>query len=460
MSWAPVVQRRVPYRTVNGVGTMPSEQRRSDMLRIAMVSPYSLTIPGGVQHQVLGLARELRRMGHEVRVLGPCDGPPPEPFVTPLGNSLPTAANGSSVPLAPDPSAALRTLRALNDEAFDILHLHEPMAPGPTQTALMLRLAPMVGTFHSAGDIAWYRRVRKGVEWLGTHLDHRVAVSVAARDMAARHVGGTFELLYNGIDVQTYRRPHVTREPSPTILFCGRHEPRKGLEILLDAFLLMPNHHRLWVCSDGPQIADVRKRYSRDPQVAARIEWLGQVSEPEKLDRLARCSVFCAPSLHGESFGLVLLEAMAAQTPVVASDIDGYRDVVTNDQDGVLVPPGDAAALAHALLAVIDDAQLGQRLVRGGDERAAQLSMHALAQRYLEIYREVLIAEAEERIVAQPSTLVRYFEDRLLRRPRFAQFSQNMVDSLTDSVNDTMNTLRDKSQLWRERVTGERSDDE
>jgi len=229
---------------------------------------------------------------------------------------------------------------------------------------------------------------------------------------------------------------------------------------LLDAFLLMPNHHRLWVCSDGPQIADVRKRYSRDPQVASRIEWLGQVSEPEKLDRLARCSVFCAPSLHGESFGLVLLEAMAAQTPVVASDIDGYRDVVTDDQDGVLVPPGDAAALAHALLTVIDDAQLGQRLVRGGDARAAQLSMHALARRYLEIYREVLIAEAEERIVVQPSTLVRYFEDRLLRRPRFAQFSQNMVDSLTDSVNDTMNTLRDKSQLWRERVTGERSDDE
>jgi len=151
---------------------------------------------------------------------------------------------------------------------------------------------------------------------------------------------------------------------------------------------------------------------------------------------------------------------MAAQTPVVASDIDGYRDVVTDDQDGVLVPPGDAAALAHALLTVIDDAQLGQRLVRGGDARAAQLSMHALARRYLEIYREVLIAEAEERIVVQPSTLVRYFEDRLLRRPRFAQFSQNMVDSLTDSVNDTMNTLRDKSQLWRERVTGERSDDE
>jgi phosphatidylinositol alpha-mannosyltransferase len=413
------------------VETSPSEQRRNDMLRIAMVSPYSLTIPGGVQHQVLGLARELRRMGHEVRVLGPCDGPPPEPFVTPLGNSLPTAANGSSAPLAPDPSAALRTLRALNDEAFDILHLHEPIAPGPTQTALMLRLAPMVGTFHAAGDIAWYRRVRKGVEWLGTHLDHRVAVSEAARDMAVRHVGGTFEVLYNGIDIETYRRPNVTREQTPTVLFCGRHEPRKGLEVLLDAFMLMPSHYRLWVCADGPHIADVRKRFSRDPQVAARIEWLGQVSEPEKLDRLARCSVFCAPSLHGESFGLVLLEAMAARTPVVASDIDGYNIVVTDNVDGVLVPPG-----------------------------AAQLSMQSLALRYLEIYRAVLIAEAEERIVVQPSAFVRYFEDRLLRRPRFARLSQNMVSTVSESVTDTVATLRNKSQMWRERVTGDSSDDD
>ena len=426
------------------------------MLRIAMVSPYSLTIPGGVQHQVLGLARELRRLGHEVRVLGPCDGPPPEPFVTPLGNSLPTAANGSTAPLAPDPSAALRTLRALNDEAFDILHLHEPLAPGPTQTALMLRLAPMVGTFHASGDITWYRRVRKGVEWLSTHLDHRVAVSLAARDMAVRHVGGEFEVLYNGIDVDTYKRPHVHRESTPTILFCGRHEPRKGLEVLLDAFLLMPDHYRLWICSDGAHIDELRKRYERDKKIAERIEWLGQVSEPEKLDRLARCSVFCAPSLHGESFGLVLLEAMAADTPVVASDIDGYRTVVTNDKDGVLVPPGDAAALSHAVRTIVDDAKFSAQLVQGGRARAAELSMSSLAQRYLEIYRAVLIAEAEERIVVQPSTLVRYFEDRLLRRPQFARFSQSVVDSVTETVSDTMSSLRDRSQQLRERVTGER----
>lgn len=447
----------VAHRTVRGVDTEPSAKRRSEMLRVAMVSPYSLTIPGGVQHQVLGLARELRRMGHEVRVLGPCDGPPPEAFVTPLGDSVPTAANGSTAPLAPDPSAALRTLRALNDEAFDILHLHEPMAPGPTVTALMLRLAPMVGTFHASGEVAWYRRVRKGLEWLGTHLDHRVAVSESARAMAAQHIGGTFEILYNGIDVETYHRPHVTREKQPTIFFCGRHEPRKGLEVLLDAFHLLPDEYRLWVASDGPRLDDVRKRYSRDPRVAGRIEWLGQVSEPEKLDRLARCTVFCAPSLHGESFGLVLLEAMAARTPVIASDIDGYRNVVTDDVNGVLVPAGDAAALAHAVRQLATDPEYVARLVAAGAQRADDMSMRRLATRYLEIYREVLAAEAEERIVVQPSALVRYFEDRLLRRPQLARLSQVVVESVTETVNDTVAALRDRSQQLRERVTGDRS---
>lgn len=430
------------------------------MLRIAMVSPYSLTIPGGVQHQVLGLAREMRRMGHEVRVLGPCDGPPPEAFVTPLGNSLPTAANGSTAPLAPDPSAALRTLRALNDEAFDILHLHEPMAPGPTVTALMLRIAPMVGTFHSSGDIAWYRRVRKGLEWLGTHLDHRVAVSESAREMAQRHIGGSFEVLYNGIDIDTYRQPGVVRETTPTIFFCGRHEPRKGLEVLLDAFLLLPDHFRLWVAADGPRIDELRKRYGADKKVASRIEWLGQISEPNKLNRLARASVFCAPSLRGESFGLVLLEAMAAHTPVVASDIDGYRNVVQDNVNGVLVPPGDPAALSHALREVATSKALAERLATAGDERAEQLSMRRLAQRYVEIYREVLVAEAEERIVVQPNALVRYFEGRLLRRPRLAKLSQTVVDSVTETVNDTVAALRDRSQQLRERVGRDRGDEQ
>ena len=129
-------------------------------MRVGLVCPYSLTVPGGVQSQVLGLARELRRQGHEARVLGPCDGPPPEAFVTPLGDSLPTAANGSMAPLAPDASAALRTIRALRDEQFDVVHVHEPMAPGPSMTTVTMRPAPLVATFHAAGQSASYKIFR------------------------------------------------------------------------------------------------------------------------------------------------------------------------------------------------------------------------------------------------------------------------------------------------------------
>jgi len=145
---------------------------------------------------------------------------------------------------------------------------------------------------------------------------------------------------------------------------------------------------------------------------------------------------------------------------VVASDIDGYRNVVTNDVNGVLVPAGDAAALAHAIRQVTSDPTFAARLVDGGDERAEHMSMRKLAERYLEIYRDVLTAEAEERIVVQPSAMVRYFEDRLLRRPRLAKFSQSVVDTVTETVNDTVAALRDKSQQLRERVGRDRGEEE
>ncbi|NBT38080.1 MAG: glycosyltransferase family 1 protein, partial [Actinobacteria bacterium] len=319
-----------------------------DMLRVAMVSPYSISIPGGVQAQVLGLAREMRRLGHEVRVLAPCDGPPPEPFVTPLGNSLPASANGSVAPLAPDPSAALRTIRALNDEAFDVIHLHEPLVPGPTVTALLLQLAPTVGTFHSAGESAAYRVLTKTARWGADHLSTRVAVSEAARELAERYLGGKYTILFNGIEIDRYRRSDVKRVDQPTIFFCGRYEPRKGLETLLEAMRYVPRDVRLWVASDGVGIDDLRNTYGGDE----RISWLGRITEQDKLDRLATCSVFCAPSLRGESFGIVLLEAMAAGAPLVASDIDGYRNVALHDENALLVPPGNAVELGAALRAM------------------------------------------------------------------------------------------------------------
>lgn len=385
------------------------------MLRIAMVSPYSVSVPGGVQAQVLGLARELRRVGHEVRVLAPCDGPPPEPFVTPLGNSLPTAANGSVAPLAPDPSAALRTIRALNDEAFDVIHLHEPIVPGPTVTALLLKLAPTVGTFHAAGDSTSYRVLNKTARWAAEHLNVRVAVSESAKELAHRYLDGEYTVLFNGIEVQRYERPSVVREKTPTIFFCGRYEPRKGLEVLLQAMAHMPADVKLWIASDGIGIDDLQNTYGAD----TRINWLGRITEEDKLDRLARCTAFCAPSLRGESFGIVLLEAMAAGAALVASNISGYNNVATQDVNALLVEPGNPLALAKALQVVMTDHVVRQRLVQGGHERAHDFSMERLAQSYILIYERLLHEESERLLHIEPNRFVAMFGDRVLRRPKF-----------------------------------------
>ncbi len=385
------------------------------MLRIAMVSPYSVSVPGGVQAQVLGLARELRRVGHEVRVLAPCDGPPPEPFVTPLGNSLPTAANGSVAPLAPDPSAALRTIRALNDEAFDVIHLHEPIVPGPTVTALLLKLAPTVGTFHAAGDSTSYRVLNKTARWAAEHLNVRVAVSESAKELAHRYLDGEYTVLFNGIEVQRYERPSVVREKTPTIFFCGRYEPRKGLEVLLQAMAHMPADVKLWIASDGIGIDDLQNTYGAD----TRINWLGRITEEDKLDRLARCTAFCAPSLRGESFGIVLLEAMAAGAALVASNISGYNNVATQDVNALLVEPGNPLSLAEALQVVMTNDVVRQRLVQGGHERAHDFSMERLAQSYIQIYERLLHEETERLLHIEPNRFVAMFGDRVLRRPKF-----------------------------------------
>src|SRR5207249_12049292 len=163
-------------------------------MRVGLICPYSLTTPGGVQGQVLGLARSLRTLGHEARVLGPCDGPPPDAGVTPLGRSVPTAANGSVAPIAPDLSCQLRTIRALRDESFDVLHLHEPLVPGPCMTSILFRNAPLLGTFHAAGGSAAYRYLNWGVRRLARRLDRRCAVSEDARKMAHDALGGEYTL--------------------------------------------------------------------------------------------------------------------------------------------------------------------------------------------------------------------------------------------------------------------------
>ena len=348
--------------------------------------PYSLTLPGGVQGQVLGLAQALRVRGHDVRVLGPCDGPPPDAGVTPLGDSLPTAANGSMAPIAPDPSAQLRTIRALRDERFDIVNLHEPLAPGVTQTALLFKSQPLVGTFHAAGESAGYRWLNPIVRWLAGKLDLRCAVSADARDMAMAAVGGEYELLFNGVELSAYEGPDPAPPVHPTVLFLGRHEPRKGLAVLLEAMGELPADVRLWVAGDGPETSELRRRAAGD----VRIEWLGRLSEAEKLERLRTATVFCAPSLRGESFGVVLLEAMAARTAVVATSLPGYANVARADQDALLVPPGDAGALAVALRRSLYEPERNAALVSSGSQRVTSFSMAQLAERYEGLYEQVL----------------------------------------------------------------------
>ena len=357
-------------------------------MRIGIICPYSLTQPGGVQMQVLGLARALSRSGHPTRVLGPCDGPPPDPNVTPLGSSLPAISNGSIAPVAPDPSCQLRAIRAMRDESFDVIHLHEPLAPGPTMTALLVRPAPLVGTFHAAGGSLSYEIFPRAARFLANRLDLRVAVSPDARDTARQTLGGSYDLLYNGVELAPYRIAEPTRTAGPTILFIGRHEPRKGLGVLLEALRLLPSTVRLWIAGAGPETAALRARSAGD----ARIEWLGTITDSEKISRLKGADVLCAPSLGGESFGIVLLEAMAAGTAVVASDLPGYRNVARPGRDALLVPPGDSRQLAGAIDRVLTSASESSRLMAAGHTRAEAFSMSGLADHYLERYERIAVS--------------------------------------------------------------------
>ncbi len=353
---------------------------------MGMVCPYSLTIPGGVQMQVMALARELRAQGLAVQVLAPCDGPPPDAAITPLGKSVPFSTNGSVAPIAPDPSAAVRTIRALRNEQFDVVHIHEPLVPGPSLTALLFSDRPIVGTFHRAGASTAYALLRPIVRRIGNRISHRVAVSEDARRTAYDGIGGDYTILFNGIDVDRFAKATPWPAEGPTILFVGRHESRKGLAVLLDAAKSLPAEVTIWVAGSGPETEQLTAQTAED----SRIQWLGRVSDDELAQRLAGADIFCAPSLHGESFGVVLLEAMAAGTAIVASDLPGYRAVARPEEHAVLVPPEDAVALGAALNRLLEDKALCDRLVTAGRDRAGEFAMSLLAGAYAEIYSSLL----------------------------------------------------------------------
>lgn len=368
-------------------------------MRIALVSPYALTVPGGAQGQVLGLSAALAGLGHEVAVLGPFDGPAREwparasalaadgaARIIPVGRARSVSVNGSQAPVSPWPRTMVRAVRILRAGAYDVVHLHEPFVPGPTLAALAAGPRPVVGTYHRAGVDAAYRGFGFAFGRLRRRLGAAAAVSEEARSTALAALGGRpeeIEVLWNGVDTARWRHAEPVPSEVPAIVFLGRHEQRKGLVFLLEAFSKLGGDLALWVCGDGPETEKLRDRFAGDE----RVEWLGRVSDQDAARRLRGATVFCAPALGGESFGLVVAEAMAAGTPVVASDIPGYRAALAGA--GVLVPPGDAAALAASLQELLSDSERREELSAAGRQRAEQLSLEALAERYVELYARV-----------------------------------------------------------------------
>lgn len=361
-----------------------------DILRVGLICPYSMGVWGGVQTQVLGLGRALRRKGVAAQVLAPCDGLPPEPWVTPLGNSIPYAENGSLAPLAPDPAAQLRLLGAVWDQRFDLLHLHEPVAPGPTLTSLVVKPAPLIGTFHASGTIRPYLWINGVVRRLADRLDIRVAVSAAAAETARASLGGEYQIIPNAIEVRRFADASPWPTEGPTVMFLGRHEERKGLRLLLEAAAVLPENVRFWIGGSGHDTADLRRRFGSDP----RIEWLGAISDEEKESRLAGADVFCVPAIGGESFGVVLLEGMAARTPVVASDIGAFRVVAGDGRSATLFENGNPTALAAAVEEALAFGPAIQARVAAGIDRADEFSMDRQAEVYLSLYRRLLTVGA------------------------------------------------------------------
>jgi len=364
-------------------------------VRVALLCPYSLSRPGGVQGQVVGLAGALAHAGHDAVVLAPADDDVVVPGLAPgalvrLGRSVGLPANGSVAPVALGPGTAWRAVRTVRRGGFDVLHLHEPLAPGPGYACLVACRLPKVGTFHRAGKSVAYSLLGPLARAAAGRLAARCAVSAEAEATAAEALGGSYDIIGNGVDLDRFASAAPWPVAGPTVLFVGRHEKRKGLEVLLEAAgrLRRGTPVTIWVAGEGPDTDRLRRLHPPSD----RLLWLGRVGDDELASRLAGAQVLGAPSLGGESFGVVLLEAMAARTAVVASDLPGYRAVVGDH--GVLVAPGDVAAWSRALANVVTDAAAGTgrcapATLDAAFAHAGRWSMADVAARYVAVYDRV-----------------------------------------------------------------------
>ncbi len=385
-------------------------------VRIAIVSPYDLAVAGGVQVHVESLAAALRSRGDEVRVVGP--GPDAAGRLG-VGASVPVPANGSRAPVSLDPRAIARVRRVLRRLAPDVVHVHEPLVPVVGPAAVLAADAPVVLTFHAMAEAGLlphlYRAVRGPARVVVARAAELTAVSPVAAAFHARALGldvDGIRIVPNGVDFARFSSvPSVPSVPdaSPTavpdataaggrIVFLGRLEHRKGADLAVRAFLRLAGRRpesRLQVLGDGPQAPMLRALVAAaPPSVRDRIELSGRVHTAALPALLAAADVVLLPSRGGESFGLVLLEAMAAGTTIVASDIPGYRAVARHEVEAILVRPDDADGLVDALGRVLDDAALSRRLRGAGRIRAQEHDWSIVAERMREVYDAAIASGA------------------------------------------------------------------
>ena len=371
-------------------------------MKVGIVVPYSWSYWGAVLEHSELQAESLHRRGVETRtiigndppgsftrVLHPRHGRHGEPpaHVIPVGRSVIVPANGSLPNIVLSPRAVPRIKQVLERERFDVLHLHEPMTPVICTAVMAWARCPVVATFHASGGLAWMHVGGPVWGFLMNRIDRRIAVSEAARESAARWMPGEFEVIPNGVlipeQAEAGGREHQ-------VVFVGRHDRRKGMPVLLRAWpeIYRRTGARLRIVGADPLM--VRLALQQAGVDATGIDALGFLSQDDLTEELLTAKALLAPSLGGESFGMVLTRAFACATPVVASDITGYRDVMT-DETGVLVPPGDPDALAEAVAALLDDEPrreaLGVSARRLAQER---YSWDDIARRLEEIYRELV----------------------------------------------------------------------
>jgi len=369
-------------------------------VRIVQACPYAWDAAGGVQVHVRQLAEHLRTRGHDVLVLAPAFGPLREAGVRAAGRPLRIPYNGSVAPISPRPSTLRLVGRALAEFAPDVVHVHEPFTPSVSMAAVLRSPAPVVATFHAFAERSRLRSLASPtLRPVWRRLDVRIAVSEAAASFAGRGLGDGLAIVPNGVDVDLFADATAAQDlpEGRRILFVNRLEPRKGFRVAAEAFGLLAADRPdvvLVVAGDGEERTAVR---DLPPDVRARVVMLGAVAHDRLPPYHAACDVFVGPARGNESFGIVLVEAMAAGLPVVASDIRGYREVVRGGLDGVLVPPSDPVALAAAVGEVLDDAGLAARLAEAGRGRAQSFAWDAVAARIEERYAEAVGASRRAR---------------------------------------------------------------